>query len=537
MSDLKEKKATVDEADLSSTNTHKNLILESTVTMVGTPSMTTAETTNGSSITSEGPYSVFNRTQKIIVVFVATCACTVSSLSAHVYLPNLLTIQKDLNTTPEMVNLTITMYMILQSVSPTFWAALADNFGRRPIYIATSSIFIVANVGLACSKNYATLLLLRMLQAVGSSSAIALGAGVIADIASPEERGGFMGLYIMGSTAGIMIGPSVGGALGHFLGWRWIFWFLAIFTASFVWIIQILFFPETLRKLVGNGSGYANPTPIQYWKKWYSEKEKREEVVSYHGSPTSGNTVIDNNEDKKKNKILDLFRSLKFLKDKDVLVILLYTAIQNGIFVSMVVSITALFINTYGVNELQLGLCFLPSGFGLVFGSIISGKVLNWRYKKVAKRLGYGFSKGEALNSEFPIERARLEITWLYWIFFNASLIAYGWSVQYKIHVAVPEMFIFLVGLNYASSFNTTNTLLVDLFPSNSAAVIACVNIPRCFIGGCAVLIVHPGIQSLGAGWFFTTLSIISILSRVTITLELKYGPQWRKDRAERSKQ
>lgn len=94
MSDLKEKKATVDEADLSSTNTHKNLILESTVTMVGTPSMTTAETTNGSSITSEGPYSVFNRTQKIIVVFVATCACTISSLSAHVYLPNLLTIQK-----------------------------------------------------------------------------------------------------------------------------------------------------------------------------------------------------------------------------------------------------------------------------------------------------------------------------------------------------------------------------------------------------------------------------------------------------------
>lgn len=93
-----------------------------------------------------------------------------------------------------------------------------------------------------------------------------------------------------------------------------------------------------------------------------------------------------------------MFRSLKFLKDKDVLVILLYTAIQNGIQVSMVVSITELFINTYGVNELQLGLCFLPSGFGLVFGSIMSGKVLNWRYKKVAKKLGYGFSKGYVLG-------------------------------------------------------------------------------------------------------------------------------------------
>jgi MFS family permease len=35
----------------------------------------------------------------------------------------------------------------------------------------------------------------RALQAVGSASTIAIGAGVIGDVASAGERGGFMGLF------------------------------------------------------------------------------------------------------------------------------------------------------------------------------------------------------------------------------------------------------------------------------------------------------------------------------------------------------
>lgn len=84
-----------------------------------------------------------------------------------------------MNITERMVYLTVTVYMIFQGLSPSFWGSLADSWGRRPVYIITFLIYILACVGLGCTKNYATLLVLRMLQAFGSSSAIAVGAGII----------------------------------------------------------------------------------------------------------------------------------------------------------------------------------------------------------------------------------------------------------------------------------------------------------------------------------------------------------------------
>jgi MFS family permease len=48
-------------------------------------------------------------------------------------------------------------------------------------------------------------------------------------------------------------GPVIAGVLTEKLGWRWIFWFLVIFTATYLVVVALLL-PETQRKLVGNGS-------------------------------------------------------------------------------------------------------------------------------------------------------------------------------------------------------------------------------------------------------------------------------------------
>lgn len=87
-----------------------------------------------------------------------------------------------MNITERMVYLTVTVYMVFQGLSPSFWGSLADSWGRRPVYIITFLIYIFACIGLACTQNYATLIILRMLQAFGSSSAIAVGAGTIGNI-------------------------------------------------------------------------------------------------------------------------------------------------------------------------------------------------------------------------------------------------------------------------------------------------------------------------------------------------------------------
>lgn len=74
--------------------------------------------------------------------------------------------------------------MIFQAISPSFWSALADTRGRRPVYLCTLLVYVVACIGLAVTSSYISLLLLRMLQAFGASSVIAIGAGTIGKLKS-----------------------------------------------------------------------------------------------------------------------------------------------------------------------------------------------------------------------------------------------------------------------------------------------------------------------------------------------------------------
>ena len=141
-----------------------------------------------------GPaHSVFSKRQKLWIVFMTAWAGFFSPMSASIYFPVLNSLSRDLKVSSGIINLTLTSYMIFQGLAPTIFGDLADMAGRRPAYFIGFVIYIGANVGLACQNNYAALLVLRCLQSSGSSGTVALGSGVVADIASSAERGSYMG--------------------------------------------------------------------------------------------------------------------------------------------------------------------------------------------------------------------------------------------------------------------------------------------------------------------------------------------------------
>jgi MFS family permease len=71
----------------------------------------------------------------------------------------------------------------------------------------TLSIYVGACIGLALTPTSAfwLLLVLRIVQATGGSAVISIGSGCVSDIATPEERGRYMGLF----SALSMAGPAV----------------------------------------------------------------------------------------------------------------------------------------------------------------------------------------------------------------------------------------------------------------------------------------------------------------------------------------
>jgi multidrug resistance protein len=198
---------------------------------------------------------------------------------------------------------------------------MSDNNGRRLSFIVCFIIFSIGNIGLALQNNYVALLLLRMVQAVGGTAAIALTYAVVADIATSAERGKYMGYAGAGILFGPAFGPTLGGVLAQRLGWRSIFWFLAIFSGVLL-VLFILLFPETCRNVVGNGSIPArgvNQSVLSWWQ---------------HRRRLHGTEGEEDKPEKRKMAFPNPLATFKIIAEKESGIILLY----NGFFFTGMVS-------------------------------------------------------------------------------------------------------------------------------------------------------------------------------------------------------
>lgn len=88
------------------------------------------------------------------------------------------------------------------------------------------TVYALANILLSSlPENAAALFILRIAQAIGGASGIALGAGVVVDITEPKRRGAVLATTSLGVQLGPVLGPLLGGLLAQ-ASWRWTFGFL-----------------------------------------------------------------------------------------------------------------------------------------------------------------------------------------------------------------------------------------------------------------------------------------------------------------------
>jgi MFS family permease len=124
---------------------------------------------NNESNTTLATYSTFTNSQKRLIVFLTAFTSLFSPLSSIIYYPALTFIAQDLNVSLEMMNLTITSYLVISGIAPAFLGDLANTLGRRSIYIGMMMVYVAANIALASQHSYTALVILRMVQSFGSS--------------------------------------------------------------------------------------------------------------------------------------------------------------------------------------------------------------------------------------------------------------------------------------------------------------------------------------------------------------------------------
>jgi multidrug resistance protein len=296
---------------------------------------------------SEVAYTVFSHRLKIFIIVMSAISSLFSPVSTLIYIPALDVLADFYHVSIGRINLSVTTFQILQGLAPMFFGDMADQTGRRPVYILTLGIYLVANIALALQSNYAALLVLRALQSTGSSGTIALGTAVMADIATPAERSGYISYVQAGMMVGPAIAPTLGGILTQFLNWRWLFWILVIASGTYL-VLYAMFVPETCRKVVGNGSIKPPTWSKNVWNMLEDRKKGQRAATTTTTSPVDMRLAIPNP-----------LKALRIIVEKDVALIMLFTSLMVCGFYMILVPIPSSFKDIYGFNELQIGLCYM----------------------------------------------------------------------------------------------------------------------------------------------------------------------------------
>lgn len=406
-------------------------------------------------------------------------------------------------------------------------AGFSDGAGRRPAYIYCFIVYIAANIGLALQRNYAALLVLRCLQSAGSSGTVALCNGVVADLITSAERGIYVGYTSVASILGPIVGPILGGVIAQYLGWPWIFWLLTILSAIY-FMLFFLFLPETCRKVVGDGS---IPPPKLNQSLTGIIREKRRIKAGITVDTAQQEAVRKNYRLRFPNPL----STLVIAGDKESGLILFCSGLLVAILYATTTGIPYLFGKIYGFDELQLGLVYIPFGAGSLISAVTTGKAIDWNYRRYAKRHGFPLTKNRHQDlTNFPIEKARLEIALPLLYIGNIGSIAYGWTLNYRTNLAGPLILLFVFGYGSMAAFQVMQILMVDINPGNAASATAANNLFRCLLGAGSTAVVVPMIDKMGIGWAYTFASLVWIALSPSLWLLMKYGPGWRKQKKER---
>ncbi|KAK3328787.1 major facilitator superfamily domain-containing protein [Apodospora peruviana] len=466
----------------------------------------------------EAPYHVFTRRQKWLLVYIVSLAGLFSPLSSNIYFPALGAIA--------LVRAPRAPLSLLQGFAPSFWGPLSDTRGRRITFVGTFAVYLVANIGLALSKNFTTLMIFRAVQAAGSAATIS----VVSDLFTASEHCFLLTCPFLVRMLGQSIGPVVGGIITEYFGFHAIFWFLFIL-GGIALIVILLFLPETLRRVAGNGTipltGIYRPVVCrQFRRHWSSDHD----------------TLI---ERPPKITFSTIFGPFRFLFEKDVFVTLFYGAIVYTVWSMITSSTTALFQPRFGLGNLQVGLIFLPNGAGCVLGSEVTGKLLDRDYKiiesqyRATHRLPADVPIDRKKLADFPVSRARLRSSWYLIILFVLAVGGYGFSIASPLlasrpGMALPLILQFVIAYTATGIFTQNSALMVDLYPGASASATAVNNLIRCAIGAIGVAVVQFIIDAIGAGITFLIFAIISAVLSPLLWIEWVYGERWRKERMER---
>jgi MFS family permease len=139
------------------------------------------------------------------------------------------TMQTDLSLSVAGVQWAVNAYLVVAAVCIVPGGLAADRFGALPASIFGMALLAIATCIIGAAGSQTELLAGRALQGLAAAFAVPSTLDAVGTGASAERRSRAIAAWTGFLMLGFSIGPLIGGALTHFLGWRMVFWLIVPF--------------------------------------------------------------------------------------------------------------------------------------------------------------------------------------------------------------------------------------------------------------------------------------------------------------------
>ena len=145
------------------------------------------------------------------------------SVAMDMYLPALPRMSAELHASPRMAQLTITAFLFGLAGGQLLLGPLSDRWGRRPLVLGGSALFLLATLACALAPNVEWLAAARVLQALGACAGMVIARAVVRDRYDDHEVLHVYALLSLVFTLAPVLAPLVGGWVLAAADWRAIF--------------------------------------------------------------------------------------------------------------------------------------------------------------------------------------------------------------------------------------------------------------------------------------------------------------------------
>lgn len=167
------------------------------------------------------------------------------ALAMDVYMPVLPEMRTALDTTQQMVQATLSLFLVVTGVGQLFLGPLSDQLGRFKVVLLSSLLFVIGSVLCALSTSIEFLIFSRVIQALGCCGLSVCAFAIIRDAFSGKTSSMIYSFINAIISVSPIIGPLIGVELATHFKWESAFIFLTGL-AIISFLIVVIFVKESL---------------------------------------------------------------------------------------------------------------------------------------------------------------------------------------------------------------------------------------------------------------------------------------------------